>query len=1230
MKRIACDNAERKTQMSRIDNGKTATSHSLSFAFTARAVMPQPGQTKPAGLTPPPRGGNGQRAVDAKTGKPVDFGGKGGVREAPNLSDIDRAAPAPPAPQIEGVDVGYGIDEDATRDADVVEYYDAKTQTWVKIGGKGDGKGADITSDTGTSEGETVFIPDQDGKPPLIRLRNESKGTMSIGYGTRDAKGNVVYRWKDFPIEDAAKIKNLIISGGFNSFFDSSGYASPHASDLESSGDTHRVGWADGGATKAFDHPRHNVMFYYKGATGSSPAYSPGKSKISQDTAYRTLCAINGNVPLTAADMAGYVKDGIVVSNPDGTWSLDPSKMSTKDLKTIVINIISDKALTPAQKDALLDSIGVTEPVRAAIDSKVGDNDGTFEVKDITEASIKGSDGKTTPFDLQFKVKLANGAFIALSDASGFAIGFADDKPIADTIGEKAFAKADLDPATAASGVDVVAGLKTLGYSFDPKGSGVDAKLAPYVLEGLAHGNLTAATLDTLIKRGVIKIDPKTKKITIDKSKMTDADVAFIAAAILVADIPPAEKSALLAKLGISAADQKKLDAAVGDGNGRLDATDFEDEGMESADSGPTSSASGGAPKTPGLHQTRGRKIGLAVVATGMASLGLIYLDKRNVSSLALIDPNLTNPRADINYASGSTGGTGSIDPGEADLIVDAYLGRNAKASDLPQLIKDGVLKKVKMADGTTGYQLVPGKFSEKQLNGIIANILDNKDGNNRSADKDLAMLGLSPRDIAVLKTIHFKVGEKVTGAGLRAKGTKDMFDLGGDGKVSVSMGPDFARDRRSKDAIPQSESTWQQAQPPELPPGTSESDVYPQYTQPDIFGNWKPGDREIVPHRGKFDNGRGVPENSLGSIDAAVGVDPVTGVHDYNTVEIDVVSTKDGKIVLSHDLGSDRSTTRGPKPIKEMNADEIVGQPIVVREVKDGKFTGKYVVTNEPVVTMETAIDYALQTNPNAVIIIDARTSDPELVAAEIAKLPPEKQKHVAIQTYPYNYADGQAFVDKVNEAGAPPGWEKNVQIIPVLPSPLTKDLARKKYHLPPNVEPTYAQRVAAGEEWLDSFDKAGVNVVADSIQIEGTGEFYDPATDTVSGDFTPEELKDPKIKSDFRGDAANIEIYKRHRDKHPDRPVVNSYRSDDYKSNGSYYIYGFADGKPSKKPTGAAGQGSENRATPGTLTDYGDIVITDRPDEEKAALVDERDGVTDLTHSRDFPGNNIADNPA
>jgi glycerophosphoryl diester phosphodiesterase len=1194
--------------MSRIDNGHTR-SLDFSAVLTNMPISQRAGtsklrartQTAPAGKQP-------------KSGTLPQGLQKSGVitpREIP-----PHEAPEPSQPVQEGVEVSYDILEKNTRFGVSVEYYDEAKKEWITVGAKDHGKGKGVTSQTGTEDGGSIFIPDQNGHPAKLRLSNTSEDVCSEGTGKQNADGTVTYTW-------------VTKGRSTNDLFPSVGYF-PSQKDTDDGKGNHTVTWHDGGGG-GFPNgkTRDNITLNYGPATRPTKGYVAGTDGVSESAANATLYAANGNKPVTAERMNWYVERGIVKINKDGTWTLVPSAFKDADLRIVVINILSDDTMTYDQKMVVLDKLGLRKEARRAIDAKGGDNDGRLEVSDITKAMIIDAQGNTVPFDVQFRVSVGNdGSFIALSVKSGFNLGFAKDRPPQDTIGSKAFGDARLDPNAPASGTDIMAALKDQGYSFDPKGSGVNDKLGAYVLEGLTHGRLTAAALDGLIRRGVIRIDPKTKKMTIDKSKMTDADVAYIAAAVLVAPIPPTEKAALLAKLGISPADQKRLDAAMGDGDGVLEAEDFDDDaaGADTPD-GSSGTETGAAPAAPGKNLLRTR----TVIAVGLAAAGIytmrgIFLNRGPSASLASVQPNIPDPRADINYAPSTAGGA---DPGESDLIVDAHLGRNAEKKDIPKLIADGVIVPVSLPDGTIGYRVVTGKFTNQELNAIIANILDGKDGNSRSADEDLARLGMSKRDVALLKTIHFGIGEAVSGSSVRGKGRKNMFDIGPDGKVTVNMGPKFARDRNSPNAIPQSESTWPKAKDPELPPGKSASEVYPKYTQPNVFENWKPGDKEIVPHRGQFDNGRGVPENSLGSIDAAVGVDPETGQHNSYTLEFDVVTTKDGKVVLSHDLGSDRSTTRGPKPISQMNADEIVGQPIVVREVKDGKFTGKYVVTNEPVITMETAIDYALQKNPDAVIIIDARTSDPEKVAAEISKLPPEKQKHVVIQTYPYNYASGQDFKDKVNKAGAKPGWEKTVQIVPVLPSPLTKDLARKKYHLPPHVEPTYEQRVAAGEEWMDSFDSAGIKVPANSIQIEGTGEFYDPKTDTIKGGFTPAELKDPKIKSDFRGDAANIEIYQRHRKKHPTRPVVNSYRSDDYKSNGSYYIYGFANGQPTKKPEGAAGQGSENRAVPGRLQKYGDVFITDRPREEKAALVDEEDGKTDLDHSRDFPAIDIQPAP-
>jgi len=775
------------------------------------------------------------------------------------------------------------------------------------------------------------------------------------------------------------------------------------------------------------------------------------------------------------------------------------------------------------------------------------------------------------------------------------------------TFGGSVFAAIGVDYERKATGQFVVETLNDLGYTFDPKGSGIDNDLAGYLLTGLARGPATGATIDSLIDRGVLVVNLKTGKITVDTSKMTETDALSIVASVIVADIPPTKKRALLQKLGLTPADQREIEGHLGNDDGVLNHTDFVDEGAADHD--------GTLPYAARISG-KGVLAGIASALTGMFYFGLKAEKIIQRNDAPFRDPPFPN----IPYATGSS--SSGVDPAEAGLMINAHLGRDATHRDMGDLIDDGKVTAITNPEGdVVAYRVNVGAFSEEELNGIVANVLDGNDGNSRSAEEDLALLGLSPRDIAVLKSVYFGVREPVTGASIRSKGDKDMFNIGANGKLSVNLGREFEVDRRDKDAIPQKESRWPKAEDPKLPTGDTAVDVYPRYTQPNLFENWKVGDKEIVPHRGRFDNGRGIPENSLASIDAAVGLDSETGRHNSYSVEIDVMSTKDGTMVLSHDQGTARSTTLGNEPIGELGADEVVGRPIIIREVKDGKFTGEYVVTEEPVVTMETAIEYAVSINPDVTIIMDARGKDPGQVAAEVSKLPPHLRKHVAIQTYPYDYNSGKEFVDDARAKGAVEGWEEDIQIIPVLPAPLTKKLAQEKFGLSSDQEPTYEQRVEAGLEWVKSFADEGVDVVGHSIQVDGTGDFYDKESDAIDGGFTDKEKRDQRIKSDFRGDAANIEIGKRLKTDEPTIPWINSYRADDYKSGGQYYIYAFKDGEPTLKPNGAAGEGSKNRATPGALTDYYDVVITDRPYEEKAVLVDREDNNEELDHERDFP---------
>jgi hypothetical protein len=412
--------------MSRIDGGHSEVRQNFETKLQNVKVgrTPEP-VARPMGKINRPGTLNSQKPVRAD-GSPVDFGG-----EAPPTI-MGRPVPkallhhTPAAPEMKGIELSYDILEDKTGHAVSVEYYDADQKKWVVVGQKGKGKGKEVTSETGTADGGSLFIPYQNGKPPVIRMSNNTAGAYTYGEGAVGADGKTTYKWANVDRRYQSDFDTVVrgfVSGGMSSIFDNAtGGVFPFVKESENADGTHTVAWRDGGANKTFDKKRANITITYKDASEPTKGYAETPdSKVEKFTAYDTLYALNGNKPVTARDMEGLIKSGIVVVHPDGTWELNPETLTEGHMKVIVVNILKDKKLTEQQKDHLLTSVGVDKETMHLIDTKFGNNDGAFTASDITEATtIDPKTGKAKPYEVNFALqKGAKGEFIKIEPQDG-------------------------------------------------------------------------------------------------------------------------------------------------------------------------------------------------------------------------------------------------------------------------------------------------------------------------------------------------------------------------------------------------------------------------------------------------------------------------------------------------------------------------------------------------------------------------------------------------------------------------------------------------------------------------------------------------------------------------------------------------------------------------------------------------------------------------------------------
>ncbi|WP_299507798.1 glycerophosphodiester phosphodiesterase family protein [uncultured Roseobacter sp.] len=771
------------------------------------------------------------------------------------------------------------------------------------------------------------------------------------------------------------------------------------------------------------------------------------------------------------------------------------------------------------------------------------------------------------------------------------------------------------------SGADEITGsefidrLSETGYKIDFATSGIDNDLAPYVIDGLGRGQLDLSTAEDLFNaesRGVLNVDHDTKTVTLNRGEINITDGYYIMAAVIVADLGSEKQSEVLERFGFSLQTQELVAKELGDGDSEIELSDFDQ---------PLSNTT---LPVQGLQLRIGRRSAAVIAVIGAALVGYRFIREVGVSEeVGLFSPNL-GPNDQV--LPGKSGIPFESQPQTSETLVSAVLGHRVSEPDLDTLIDMGVLEEVGTDGRSPVYRTNFANLTPQQENALVANIFDGYSLLPGDEPKDVLLaLGFGVEDLARLRSIHLKTDAPITGDLIRSLGNKNAFAI--DVEAGVSVVGDQAYDEvgRSPKAVRPEDTSWPAVQEePEVPPGFTKSDVYGRYTTPKLLTNWKKGDGpEIIPHRGEFSNGLSIPENSIASLKEALG----DGNH--HAVEIDVLQTKDNQLVLSHDLATHRVTARdrengpGNKLVSDLTANEIVGERIVIREVEGNHFTGRYIATDQVITTLDTALEAAVSVDPDSTVFIDAKEDAGALAVAQLSHRPALRDRAI-VKFYPYQYKSVAEFITTVEKYNPAAGWQENVAIIPIVVGDAVEDLAKEKYGVS---DPSVNQRFAVASEWVDGFTDAGLRVVAREIPVFTTGKFYNPETDTAAIDGRA--ITDPTATNTYKRDFVSMRLVDHYRRTDPSRPIMGSYRADDYRDiNGNYYYYNIVDGKPQIKSGEDRFKESELRSTPGQLSDWADWFISDRPLAEKVFLVDQGDSIDDIKEERENPVLSLEDN--
>lgn len=339
-----------------------------------------------------------------------------------------------------------------------------------------------------------------------------------------------------------------------------------------------------------------------------------------------------------------------------------------------------------------------------------------------------------------------------------------------------------------------------------------------------------------------------------------------------------------------------------------------------------------------------------------------------------------------------------------------------------------------------------------------------------------------------------------------------------------------------------------------------------------------------------------------------------IAALQNGNTIEIDVKLTRNGPIVV-HDFGKYRVTNLSDpgqdRPWSQHNLEDVVGTPLIIREVENGKFTEKFKVTGDTIVSLQDYLDIAFNLNPNATIFVDTNERQTAEIVAWFSHRP-RYLNRIVVMFYSFQYPTGILLADAIDEAGADRNWRSAVRMLPNLYPEQLPVLARR--HGTANLD--YRALVQAGTRWMDELvDEMWVvglvMLVAVPRQHEKiTGFLTDPNAIALAGDRA----------------AVDIMDYVRHR--YPNVKLGSGtrayiFRSDTTPDKRTYYTTDLWTGLPQPWSEGDAWDIIRRlRATPGNAPSVTkvDFVISDRPFDDMAIAQWRLNGV-DCIVDFDFP---------
>lgn len=342
---------------------------------------------------------------------------------------------------------------------------------------------------------------------------------------------------------------------------------------------------------------------------------------------------------------------------------------------------------------------------------------------------------------------------------------------------------------------------------------------------------------------------------------------------------------------------------------------------------------------------------------------------------------------------------------------------------------------------------------------------------------------------------------------------------------------------------------------------------------------------KDVMVHRGLFDNHAGIPENSLAAIDRAYE-------QGYRNLELDVEVSADGVPVLMHDFSIGRMTDDPQnRLVSQVPFAQLRQMPLVIRNPVDGNF----VKTDQAIAAVEQALEHVLQKPEAMSVALDCKEDTAEPVAMLLMRRP-ELRKAAAIKLYAKYYTGGfDQFVANLYT---------HYQINPLHSQDAPRRAALDRLLSKINVVPVFSQGMLADQQLRDFFPGKDT----------GPEGLADTAVQWLESWNRMRPVIVEAVATNADTDAGKAMELTRTRLRQPDSAYAQAafssgYRYEDFSlpranHEKDYYVWRNF-GEMQKLSNEAFGI---QRTTAGAFRDAGESLLTDQPEEELLALLENR----------------------